>query len=60
MISVRDSSAVDNLHLRGPGVNRRTGIAFRGVVKWTLTLAAGRYRVSSDAHPTLARTLVVK
>jgi hypothetical protein len=59
-ITVRDATARDNLHLRGPGVNRRTGIAFRGTVKWSLTLAAGTYRVWSDAHAKqLVRTVKV-
>ena len=58
-ITVRDLSARDNLHLRGPGVNRKTGIAARGTATWTVTLAAGRYKVWSDAHPKLVRTAVV-
>jgi plastocyanin len=59
VITVRDLSAADNLHLRGPGVDRRTGVAFRGTAKWTVVLKAGRYRVYSDAHTGLTRTLAV-
>jgi hypothetical protein len=59
LITVRDASATDNVHLRGPGVNRRTGVAFRGTAKWSVTLKAGRYRAWSDAHPSLARTVAV-
>ncbi len=59
VITVRDASATDNVHLRGPGVDRRTGIAFRGTAKWTLTLKTGRYRAWSDAHRSLARTIAV-
>jgi len=59
-IAVRDLSAADNLHLRGPGVNRQTGVAFKGTAHWSLTLRAGTYRVTSDAHPSLARTLTVR
>ena len=58
-IAVRDLSKKDNLHLRGPGVNKRTGVAFRGAVRWSVTLSAGRYRAWSDAHPKLARTVNV-
>ena len=49
-VSVRDTSARDNFHLTGPGVNRRTGVAFRGSVKWRLKLAKGVYRYRSDRN----------
>lgn len=59
-ISARDASTTDNLHLKGPGVDRRTGVAFTGQARWTVTLKAGTYRVASDAHRLLARTIVVR
>jgi hypothetical protein len=59
VITVRDQSAADNLHLKGSGVDRKTGVAFKGTVKWTLTLKAGTYRAWSDAHKTLTRTVKV-
>jgi hypothetical protein len=59
VLTVRDLSTRDNLHLRGPGVNRRTGVPFRGTVKWNVTLTTGRYRAWSDAHLKLARTITV-
>jgi hypothetical protein len=58
-ITVRDTSAGDNLHLKGPGVDRKTGVAFKGQAHWTITLKAGSYRVFSDAHRTLTRTIRV-
>jgi plastocyanin len=58
-ITVRDASAADNLHLKGTGVDRKTGVAFMGQAHWAVTLTAGSYRVFSDAHPTLARTIRV-
>jgi plastocyanin len=58
-LTIRDLSKTDNVHLSGPGVNRRTGVAFRGTVRWNVTLSTGRYRVSSDAHRKLARTITV-
>jgi hypothetical protein len=58
-ITVRDTSAADNLHLKGPGVDRKTGVAFKGQAHWTVTLKAGSYRVFSDAHRTLTRTIRV-
>jgi plastocyanin len=59
VISVKDASAIDNLHLQGPGINRKTGVAFKGTAKWTVSLKAGTYKLWSDAHPTLKRTLKV-
>ena len=58
-ITVRDLTKADNLHLKGPGVDRKTGVAFRGTVKWIVTLKAGTYRVGSDAHKTLAHAVKV-
>lgn len=58
-ITVKDASATDNLHFKGPGVNRKTGVAFKGTVKWAVALKAGTYKLWSDAHPTLKRTLKV-
>jgi hypothetical protein len=58
-ITVHDLSKTDNLHLKGPGVDRKTGVAFRGTVKWTVSLKAGTYHVGSDAHKTLAHAVKV-
>jgi plastocyanin len=58
-ITVRDASAADNLHLKGLGVDRKTGVAFKGQAHWTVALKAGSYRVFSDAHRTLTRTIRV-
>lgn len=49
---VRDSSARANFHLLGPGVNAKTGVTFRGVRSWTLTLRVGAtYVFRSDRSP---------
>ena len=58
-ITVNDRSARDNFHLTGPGLNRRTGIAFRGRATWTVTLRRGTYRFRSDATARLRGTLRV-
>jgi F5/8 type C domain len=47
-LSVTDSSATANLHLIGPGVNRRTSRRFTGTTTWPLTLRPGTYRYGSD------------
>jgi hypothetical protein len=59
VITVRDLSATDDLHLKGPGVDRKTGVAFRGTVKWTVSLKLGTYHVGSDAHKSLAHAVKV-
>jgi plastocyanin len=43
VITVSDRSAKDGFRLAGPGVARTTGAKFRGTVKWTVTLQAGKY-----------------
>jgi plastocyanin len=56
-ITVTDRSHSRNFHLRGAGVDRRTGKSFTGTVTWKLKLDSGTYRFGSD--PKLSRRLVV-
>jgi len=56
-ITVRDMSKKDNFHLSGPGVNKKTGVAWTGTAKWTVTLKKGMYTFRSDAHASLHGTL---
>jgi hypothetical protein len=58
-ITITDRTAKDNFHLSGPGVNKKTGIAYKGRVVWTVTLAKGTYVFRSDAHASLHGTLKV-
>jgi hypothetical protein len=58
-ITVRDVSRTQNFHLSGPGVNRKTGVRFRGTTTWTVTLKAGTYTYRSDASKSVRGTLVV-
>ena len=50
---VNDRSRTDNFHLTGNGVNRKTGVRFRGRVTWNLTVSPGVYRFRSDRHRSL-------
>jgi hypothetical protein len=59
VIVVKDTSRTDNVRLVGPGVNRATGLVFRGTVTWRITLKPGTYTLRSDRHPTVRRTFVV-
>jgi plastocyanin len=56
-IAVKDATKADNFHLLGPGLNKKTGVAFRGSVSWKVRFKAGKkYTVRSDAHLKLRRT----
>jgi Copper binding proteins, plastocyanin/azurin family len=55
-ITVRDRARDHNFHLTGAGVNRRTGVAYRGTAKaWTVTLKRGTLRWLCDPHATQMR-----
>jgi len=47
-IVVSDRSKSANFHLRGPGVNARTGMRFRGSATLRVRLSKGTYRYGSD------------
>jgi plastocyanin len=49
-ITVNDRSDFHNFRLRGPGVNRATGLVFVGRRSWTVTLRPGRYTFLCDPH----------
>jgi hypothetical protein len=58
-ITVNDKSNIHDFHLMGPGVNKKTGVAFMGKVSWSLSLKKGSYTYRSDAHTRLHGTLKV-
>jgi plastocyanin len=58
-VTVHDATATANLHLKGPGVDRKTSVPGRGTTTWNVTLKAGTYRVGSDTQPALAHTVKV-
>lgn len=59
-LTVRDLTKVDNFHLVGPGVNRKTKVAGKGTATWTLALRAGKYSYRSDRTRSLRRTFTVR
>jgi plastocyanin len=60
VIKVSDKSNIHNFHLKGPGVNKTTGVAQQGTVTWKVTLKKGKYTIVCDPHATLmSQTLVV-
>jgi hypothetical protein len=60
VITVRDSSIRDNFHLSGQGIDKKTGVAFRGTVVWTVTLRTGTYMYRSDRHAKLRGSFRVR
>ena len=59
-VAVNDATKADNFHLTGPGVNKKTGVKFKGGISWTLTFKAGKYTFRSDATKKLKRTFSVR
>jgi hypothetical protein len=59
-LAVRDATTADNFHVLGRGVNKKTGVKFKGSVTWTVAFKAGTYTVRSDATKKLRRTFRVR
>lgn len=51
---ITDKSSIHDFHLSGTGVNRKTGVAFKGTLTWNgLKLSKGKtYKFRCDVHPT--------
>ena len=50
---VNDKSSIHNFHLKGPGVNVKTAVAFTGTKTFkNLALKKGKYSFLCDPHPT--------
>lgn len=49
-ITVSDKANIHNFHLRGPGVNKDSGIGAKGTKTWKVTLKKGTYRFVCDPH----------
>ncbi|HZT17669.1 MAG TPA: plastocyanin/azurin family copper-binding protein [Gaiellaceae bacterium] len=49
-IKVADKSKIHNFHLVGPGVNKKTAVAFVGSATWKVTLKKGTYTYMCDPH----------
>jgi len=49
-LKVEDKGSIHNFHLRGPGVNKSTGVSFVGEQTWTVKLKPGTYTYQCDPH----------
>jgi hypothetical protein len=58
-VTVSDTSKTQNFHLRGPGVNKLTGIKARSTATWTLRLKQGKYTYRSDKSRKLRGSFTV-
>jgi plastocyanin len=54
-IVVRDRASNHNFHLKGPGIDRRTRVAFTGRRTWSVHFSPGTYTYLCDVHPTTMR-----
>ena len=50
VFKIADKSNIHNFHLKGPGVDKKTGVGATGNVTWTVTLKAGKYTFVCDPH----------
>jgi hypothetical protein len=51
-LQVNDKSSSHNFRLKGPGINKATGVSFIGKKTWTVKLKVGRYTIQCDPHAT--------
>jgi plastocyanin len=49
-IKVQDKSGIHNFHLKGPGLNKSTTVAFTGEKTWKIALKPGTYTYQCDPH----------
>jgi NitT/TauT family transport system substrate-binding protein len=56
---VADRSARQNFHLKGPGVNKKSGTRQVGRLSFTTKLSKGKYTYASDAKPSLRGSFTV-
>jgi plastocyanin len=54
-IVVKDLSNIHNFHLKGPGVDKKTGVGPKGTFTWTVTLKKGTYRYLCDPHAAIMK-----
>ncbi len=54
-IVVRDLATTHNFHLKGPGVDKKTGVAAKGTFTWIVTLKKGTYKFVCDPHAAIMK-----
>jgi len=60
-ITVQDKARSHNFHLKGPGVNKDSGVSRTGTMTWRVKLKRGKYTYVCDPHASSMRgTFTVK
>jgi ABC-type nitrate/sulfonate/bicarbonate transport system substrate-binding protein len=59
-VAVSDRSSRQNFHLKGPGVDKKTGLKKSGKITWTVVFRPGTYRFYSDSNPKLKGSFKVE
>jgi plastocyanin len=54
-IVVKDLSSIHNFHLKGPGLDKKTGVGPKGTFTWTVTLKKGTYKYICDPHASIMK-----
>jgi plastocyanin len=54
-IVIKDLSNIHNFHLKGPGVDKKTGVGAKGTFTWTVTLKKGTYKFICDPHAAIMK-----
>ena len=54
-IVIKDLSNIHNFHLKGPGVDKKTGVGAQGTFTWTVTLKKGTYKFICDPHASIMK-----
>ena len=59
-IKVEDKATIHDFHLKGPGVNKSTTVAFQGEQTWKVTLKKGTYTYQCDPHAAMGMKGTIK
>jgi len=54
-VVIKDLSNLHNFHLKGPGVDKKTGVGAKGTFTWTVTLKKGTYKFICDPHAAIMK-----
>ena len=54
-IVIKDLSNIHNFHLKGPGVDKKTGVGAKGTFTWTVTLKKRTYKFICDPHAAIMK-----
>jgi plastocyanin len=49
-LKVEDKASIHNFHLKGPGIDKKTAVPFKGETTWTIKLKPGKYTYQCDPH----------